>query len=159
MKRIHTLVLYIGMLCLAFFTACQDHLYYSHYQDMPQRQWDSNDSLYFSIPPMEHEEDVAITLSVRTTASFRYKDIVVRAELLDGDSVISSIPMNIMLYNNRGEEASQGILVTENYSRPQAFHMRANHHYTMRVTHLMRLNPLEEVQSVGIIVEEIVEER
>ena len=31
--------------------------------------------------------------------------------------------------------------------------MRANHNYTLRVAHLMRLNPLEEVQSVGIIVE------
>ena len=153
MKRIHTLAISIGLFCLALFTACQDHLYYTLYQDMPQNQWDSNDSLCFSIPPTEQDLDVAITLGVRTTSSFRYKDIVARAELLDGDSVISSIPMNIMLYNNQGEETSQGILMMENYSRPQAFHMQANHNYTMRVTHMMRLNPLDEVQSVGIIVE------
>ena len=153
MKRIHTLAISIGLFCLALFTACQDHLYYTLYQDMPQHQWDSNDSLCFSIPPTEQDLDVAITLGVRTTSSFRYKDIVARAELLDGDSVISPIPMNIMLYNNQGEETSQGILMMEKYSRPQAFHMQANHNYTMRVTHMMRLNPLDEVQSVGIIVE------
>ena len=153
MTGIRTLSIYIGMLCLALFTACQDNLYYTLYQDMPQRQWDSNDSLCFSIPLTEHDLDVAVTLGVRTTASFHYKDIVARAELLDGDSVISSTPMNITLYNNDGEGTSGGILVTENYSKPQALHMRANHHYTLRVTHLMRLNPLDEVQSVGIIVE------
>ena len=153
MRRIHTLAVSIGLFCLALFTACQDNLYYTLYQDMPQHQWDSNDSLYFSIPPTEQDLDVAITLGVRTTSSFRYKDIVARAELLDGDSIISSTPMNITLYNNDGEGTAGGILVTENYSKPQALHMRANHHYTLRVTHLMRLNPLDEVQSVGILVE------
>jgi gliding motility-associated lipoprotein GldH len=120
---------------------------------MPEHLWDSNDSLCFSIPPAEQDLDVAVTLGVRTTPSFRYKDIVARAELLDGDSVISSTPMNITLYNGGGEETAKGMIVKENYSKPQSFHMRANHHYTLRVSHLMRLNPLDEVQSVGIIVE------
>ncbi len=154
MKRFHTLyILCIGMLCLTLLMACQDNLYYALYQDMPKHQWDSNDSLCFSIPPTEQDLDVAVTLGVRTTTSFQYKDIVVRAELLDGDSVISTTPMTLMLYNNKDESSSQGVFVTENYSKPQSLHMRANHNYTLRVAHLMRLNPLEEVQSVGIIVE------
>ena len=138
---------------MTILTACQDNLYYTLYQDMPQQAWDSNDSLYFCIPPAEHDMDVAVTLGVRTTSLFRYKDIVARAELLDGEAVISSIPLNITLYNN-SEKARQGrFLLNDNYSRLQSLHMQAHHHYTLRVTHLMRLNPLDEVTSVGIIVE------
>ena len=60
--------------------------------------------------------------------------------------------MNIALYHN--EETRQGgFLLTENYSKPQSLHMRAHHQYTLRVAHLMRVNPLDEVLSVGIIVE------
>lgn len=153
MKRFRTFFIYVGLLCLTLLTACEDNLYYTLYQDMPEHLWNSNDSLCFSIPPSEQDLDVAVTLGVRTTPSFRYKDIVARAELLDGDSVISSTPMTITLYNSGGEETAKGIIVKENYSKPQSLHMRANHHYTLRVSHLMRLNPLDEVQSVGIIVE------
>ena len=153
MRKIDRLFIYISILSIAFFTACEDNLYYTLYQDMPEAKWDSNDAICFSIPPTEHDMDVTVTLSVRTTTSFQYKDIVVRAELLDRDSVISSTPMSITLYNNGGEDTSKGILVKENYSKPQSLHMQANHNYTLRVAHLMRLNPLDEVQSVGIIVE------
>jgi len=151
-KRTHTYLILIGILCLTLLTACEDSLYYTLYQDMPEQQWDSNEPLYFNIPPTEQEMDVAVTLGVRTTTLFRYKDIVARAELLDNDSVISSIPLNITLYQGEGT-IEEGLLMRENYSKPQALHMQANHNYALRVTHLMRLNPLEEVQSVGIIVE------
>ena len=152
MKRIHTYIMLIGILCLTLLTACGDNLYYTLYQDMPKKEWDSNEPLYFSIPPTEQEMDVAVTLGVRTTTLFRYKDIVARAELLDNDSVISSLPLNITLYQGEGT-TEKGILMHENYSKPQALHMQPNHNYALRVTHLMRLNPLEEVQSVGILVE------
>ena len=152
MKRIRSYLTLIGILCLTLLTACEDHLYYILYQDLPQKEWDSNEPLYFNIPPTEQEMDVAVTLGVRTTALFRYKDIVARAELLDNDSVISSLPLTITLYQGEGL-TQEGMLMHENYSKPQALHMQANHNYVLRVTHLMRLNPLDEVQSVGIIVE------
>lgn len=160
MRRLHTLSIYIGMLCLMMgllglplLTSCQDNLYYTLYQDLPEHQWDSNDTLYFSIPPTEHDLDVAVTFSVRTSPSFRYQDIVARAELLDGNAVVSSLPINITLYGNNEESAHDGVLQNESYSKPQALHMQANHNYILRVTHLMRLNPLDEVNSVGVIVE------
>lgn len=143
--------IYVGLLCLTLLVACQDNLYYTLYQDMPQQTWDSNDSLYFSIPPSDTDLDVAVTLGVRTNASCSYKDIVARAELLDGDSVVSSIPLNITLYNN--DAPPHGLRVYDHYSRPQSLRMKAHHDYTLRVTHLMRLNPLDDILSVGIVVE------
>lgn len=137
---------------LVLFTSCEDNLYYTLYQDLPRTEWDSKEPLNFCIPPAENTLDVAVTLGVRTTTKFRYKDIVARAELLDGDSVISSVPLNITLYQGEGA-TREGIFIKENYSKSQSLHMQAHHNYTLRVTHLMRLNPLDEVQSVGIIVE------
>lgn len=153
MKRFATFFTWMGLVCMTLLTACQDNLYYTLYQDMPQQTWDSNDSLSFSIPPAEHDMDVAVTLGVRTTSLFPYKDIVVRAELLDGEAVISSLPLHITLYSNSDTSHQGRFLLNDNYSRPQSLHMQAHHHYTLRLTHLMRLNPLDEVQSVGIIVE------
>ncbi len=152
MKRVHTLFIYIGCLCLAVFAACQDNLYYTLYQDLSKNEWDSNDAIFFSIPPSEQDMDVTVTLGIRTTTSFRYKDIVARVEVLEGDSVLSVTPLNLALYNDENG-LRKGVLLNENYSKPQPFHMQAHHNYTLRVTHLMRLNPLDEVQSVGVIVE------
>lgn len=153
MKLFHTLYIYVGIFSLFLLTACQDNLYFTLYQDLPQRQWDSNDSLYFNIPPAEQDLDVVVTFAVRTTSSFRYKDVVARAELLAGDSIISSIPLDISLSKDDEDASSHGLLMSDNYSKPQSLHMHAHHKYTLRVIHLMRLNPLDEVVSVGIIVE------
>lgn len=154
MNRVRCLlsIVFLTVFSLVLLTSCEDNLYYSLYQDMPRMEWDSNEPLVFSIPPAENTLEVAVTLGVRTTTKFRYKDIVARAELLDGDSVISSVPLNITLYQGEGA-TREGILLQDNYSKPQSFHMEAHHKYALRVTHLMRLNPLDEVQSVGIIVE------
>jgi len=150
-NRLHTLSLYVGLLCLILLGACQDSLFYTHYQDIPEQKWDSQDTLFFSIPPSDTDLDVAVTLGVRTHASCSYKDIVARAQLLDGDSVVSSIPLNITLYNN--DEPAHGLRVCDHFSRPQPLRMKAHHDYTLRVTHLMRLNPLDDIVSVGITVE------
>ena len=153
MRKICLLFAYISILSMAVLTACDDNLYYTFYQDLSGAKWDSNDAICFSIPPTGNDMDVTVTLCVRTTTLFQYKDIIARTEFLDGDSVVSSTPMNITLYNNQEGGASKGVLMVENYSKPQSLHMQAHHNYTLRVAHLMRLNPLDNVQSVGIIVE------
>lgn len=134
------------------FLSCQDNLYYTYYQDLPQSVWDCDDTISFSIPPTEEDFDVAVTLGVRSTPTYQYSDLVARLEVLCDKKPLSSVPLTINLYteNPRKERAR---LIDESYSRPQNLHLQAQHHYTIRITHLMSLNPVPGISSLGIIVE------
>lgn len=149
MKKTFLLLLAV----LLLFSSCQDNLYYTCYQDLPQSEWDSNDTISFSIPSTEADLDVAVTLGVRSTPTYQYSDLVARLEVLCDEKPLSSVPLTINLYADGQHPDDRTRLIDESYSRPQALHLQAQHQYTIRITHLMSLNPVPGISSLGIIVE------
>ena len=143
----------LSLLTVLLLSACQDNLYYTCYQDFPQSEWDSNDTISFSIPPTETDLDVAVTLGVRSTPTYQYSDLVARLEVLCDEKPLSSIPLTINLYTDGQNQNERTHLIYDSYSRPQALHLQAQHQYTIRITHLMSLNPVPGISSLGIIVE------
>ena len=141
------------LLAVLLLSACQDSLYYTCYHNLPQSEWDSNDTIIFSIPPTEADLDVALTLGVRSTPTYQYSDLVARIEVLCDEKPLSSIPLTINLYTDGQHQDERTRLIDESCSRPQALHLQAQHQYTVRITHLMSLNPVPGISSIGIIVE------
>ncbi len=142
----------LSLLPILFLPSCQDNLYYTYYQDLPQSVWDCEDTISFSIPPTEEDVDVAVTLGVRSTPTYQYSDLVARLEVLCDKKPLSSTPLTINLYPQKPREEGAR-LIDESHSRPQALHLQARHQYAIRITHLMSLNPVPGISSVGIIVE------
>ena len=143
----------LAVLLAVFLHSCQDSLYYTSYQDLPQSRWDNNDTISFSIPPTETDLDVALTLGVRSTHDYQYSDLVARIEVLCDGTPLSSVPLTINLYADGQHPDGLTRLIDESYSRPQALHLQANHQYAVLITHLMSLNPIPGISSLGIIVE------
>lgn len=146
----------IGLFCgvgMALMVSCQEDLYYAEYKELSQCEWDSRDTLAFEIPVSESDKDVNVVVGVRSTSRVQYSDVVVSVQLLCDDHVVSSTPVNVRLYEGKKAEGD-GLLVKCSYSRPQPLHIKAGHRYVLRLTHRMRLNPMEEIPAVGVMVEE-----
>ncbi|NLV53419.1 MAG: hypothetical protein GXY64_09185 [Bacteroidales bacterium] len=152
MKKVRTLYIYVCMLGLATLIGCQDNLYHSSFQDLPQQRWDNQDTISFSIPPSEEDLDVFFTLALRTSSSFKYKDVVMCIDLLEGDSIIYSAPLDVLISDNTRQTHSD-FMYHECYSPRHPLRMKSQVSYTVRLTHAMRLNPLERISSVGVFVE------
>ena len=133
-------------------TSCGGRLYHTAYHNFSDSQWDNRDTLLFDLPPSDHDIDLALTLAVRTTKPFAYRDIVTQLDLIRDGRTLSSTPITINVNDDPHPEGT-GFLTRESHSTPYALHMEANHQYKLRVTHRMRLNPLEHTTSVGIIAE------
>ena len=146
----HTFILLI--VAALILTSCGERLYHTAYQNLSHSQWDNRDTLLFDLPPSDHDFDLAITLAVRTTKPFAYRDIVTQLDLIRDGRTLSSTPITITI-NDYPEPELTGFLTRERHSTPYALHMEANHQYSIRVTHRMRLNPLDHIPTVGIIVE------
>lgn len=138
---------------LLMLSSCQPSLYYTSYHDFSHSQWDNRDTVTFSLPPSDHDLDTRFTIGLRTLPPFHYQDVTVRLQLLDDDShPLASFSVPIALYDGDTPKG-KGVAIIDHFSAPQSFTLKAHQHYTVRLTHLMRLNPLEGIPSVGILVE------
>lgn len=146
---------HIGMLCwlvAGLLASCQGDLYYTEYKVLPQEQWDSRDTLVIDLPVSEQDIEAKVTLGMRRTHGFRYKKVVMREEVWCQGKIQEVRPVTITLRGNREEEGT-GLLVKEFYSDAQPLHLQAGLPYSIRLTHQMRLNPLDGIVAVGVTVE------
>ena len=140
----------IFILGMATFLSCQDSLFYSEYKEISNSQWNSHDTLVFQLPTTEQTVDATLTISVRTRQDFEYKTIALTVEHLLNNSLVSTDTLHITLYDTNGQSLGKGFPISDNYSRPLPLHIKENEHHTLRITHTMRLNPLEGTPNVGI---------
>lgn len=140
----------LGMTALQ---SCQESLFYSEYKEIPHAQWDSRDTLFYHLPEAEHAIDAALTISVRTRQGFDYKTIALKVEHLLNGSIVTSDTLHITLYDTDGQPLGHAFPISDNYSRPLPLRLRESEHHTIRITHIMRLNPLEDIPNVGVFVD------
>ena len=141
------------ILGMATLLSCQDSLFYSEYKAIPYDQWDSRDTLYFQLPEAERSFDATLTISVRTRKNYGYKTIALRVEHLLNGTLVNTDTLHITLYDDNGQPLGRAFPVSDNYSRPLPLHISKNGHHTLRITHAMRLNPLENIPNVGVFID------
>ena len=139
---------------MATLLSCQDSLFYSEYKDIPHTQWDSRDTLSFQLPETESPIDAALTVSIRTRQAYEYKTIALSVEHFLNGSAVSTDTLHITLYDANGQPLGNGFPLSDTYSRPLPLHLQKGEQHSLRITHIMRLNPLEDIHSVGVFVEE-----
>lgn len=139
-------------LLLLLLSACQELPYHTEYRDLPQQQWDGRDTLLFPLPTPEQDRDLNLTLAVRTTNRFAYREIDAQMQLLCDGKPLSTTSVPIIIHNDTTPQGT-GLVTHEVHSHPIALHLQANHHYAVSIRHHMRLNPLDHTPSIGIIVE------
>lgn len=147
MRRSRThifLILCAAALSLCVLASCRGKTYHSEYRNLPQRQWSSRDTLRFDIPQVEADAEVLISVALRNTSHFRYKEIVMRLEILEGRKVVASTRLTVT--------PERRFLFNESHSKPQLFRLKAHKTYAFRLTQIMRLSPLDEITDVGILV-------
>lgn len=144
------LVCLVGVLTLV---ACQKGLYHAEYHDLTSSGWDSRDTLVFELPATAHDQALGLTVSVRSTSRFGYCEVATQVEVLCDGQVTAVMPISVPMCEAAGHPLGGGVMMRTHMSEPEPLHLKAGHHYTLRLTHRMRLNPLEEVLAVGVVLE------
>ena len=142
----------VFLLFLTLLTACQKQPYHAEYRDLPHHQWDSRDTLAFTLPTSPTDTTLNLTLALRTTDAIPTRTITTQLLILRDDQPISTIPITIPLYDDQQHPLGTGFPFIENHAT-LPLHLQADHRYTLLLTHRIRLNPLPHIHSVGILLE------
>lgn len=136
-------------LCLASaLVGCRGNLLHSDYADLPHAQWDGQEPLLFDLPVVDEPWEGSLWVGVRTVKRFAYEQVVVWAEVLcDGERVEDWLLPVVTHHADQMRAAD--LLYEEFFSERMPLRIEAGKHYTLRLTHRMRLNPLDNIASVG----------
>lgn len=144
------------LLSTVFFVSCQEALFYSHYEHVSSTGWNNCDTFVFDIPQTEKDETLSLQLCARTTDGYEYNSIAFSTEILADSIPVACDTIYINIYDERGNAKGVGFPYAEIASEPKAITLKAGKNYQIRITHAMRLNPLQNITETGVTLQKIV---
>lgn len=141
-------------------------------QPVPTGGWRAADTLVYALPRQPRDRDVRVRLGVRTSRRYALRNLELRATLEEvgprvrhvvvrgGDTLnsyftqerqpVQCVRVPFQVYDASDRASGSGRLFTYTSSQPLVLRLRANRRYQLRVTHLMRQNPLPGVAAVAL---------
>lgn len=149
----HSLLLTLLLfLLMAVLTGCQPSPYHAEYRDLPHHQWDSRDTLAFTLPTPATDTTLQLTLALRTTNAITTSAIATQLHILRDEQPHTTLPLTIPLYDDSHHPLGSGFPIIENHTT-LPLTLQAHHRYTLLLTHHTRLNPLPHIHSIGVLLE------
>lgn len=145
-------------ICLFLLGACHTDTLYHVYQAVPgEKGWNKSDSLVFTLPPEVAAGTYGMEIGIRHTGGYPYRDIWLSVTQVEGEDSLASHTdtLHIYLADEKGaweqHEGAIGGLYQRAYTceKPVVWLTDSVGH-SLRITHLMRQNPLSGVLDVGV---------
>ena len=144
----------LGCLGTFLLLSCQDGLYYTAYQPIPQSLWDSRDTLVYTLPVADHDMDVLLSVGVRSTDAYQYENLLVVVEQHCDQRKVAFCRLPIAIRNDGLYAHGHSTPLADDYSGVAVIHLKKGKAYTLRLSHRMKLNPLTGISEVGVFVEQ-----
>ena len=146
----------MGLLCLTSLMSCMDSPIINKYVSVDSKGWQSTDTVNIEIPPQKSTSDANISLRVRTTEDYPYKDLHMRVTIKSNGKELSTADTKINIYDENGEAIGKGFPYAENGSTtPILMKLETDSNYTVCITHLMETVNLCGISDVGINVDKV----
>lgn len=140
-----------GVLVMTMFVSCQDAPFFIQYHSIPYHSWDKRSKMVFELPNVDHDKDLSLTLGIRATEHFEYSEITLLTSVYEDKKEIVRDTTNMTLFDKDNLPTGNGFPFIETTQKtPARLHLKKGKHYKIKVTHLMRMNPLDDIYNVGI---------
>lgn len=150
-RLIHKIMGLLSIMCIA---SCSSNPFFVCTENIPTEGWYSSDTIVIPIDcraPHLSQDDFStlhdIHFGIRTTATYAYRNLDVLVELAKNTKIIHRDTLSVTtsqqhnLFPNHAGLTIPGIKFSQ------------RHNYSLRVSHLMRLDPLPGVSDIRIEIE------
>jgi len=141
------------------FSACKDNRVYEYNYLMPQNQWFMDTVPTFSFIIDQPEKQYNILLNIRNTLAYPYYNLFVNYQLCDstGNKLQGQQVEMLILDQKTGRPLGNGIgdLFFHQFPVLNQYKFPYKGKYKIKLVQYMRENPLPEVMSTGVRIEEV----
>lgn len=137
------------------FCSCQDRPFFSDYAHVDRTGWYSEDTVVMVVQQGDTTlRNVAkrtfdVQVGIRYTDEYEYNDISLLVEVVSGQRVVARDTVLFQLFDEQGRALGRGL---ERYDKMQPslrVALKADKPYVVRMTHLMRLNPVQGITDIS----------
>lgn len=143
----------LGISGILLFAGCHDIPFFTQYHQVNTEAWASKDFLIFKLPEVEHAEDYDVKVAVRTIQTYKYGNLSLVLRTYEDKNLISTDTVSYKIYGENGEQKGTGFPFVEHEMPLQhTINFLPQKKYKIKISHIMRLDPLDGVSDVGISV-------
>lgn len=133
------------------FAGCNRKTIYSHYEPTPIEGWDKNDTLYFMVAPIYHDDAYCETIGLRISSAYPFQNlslIVEQYTRLSGMKAKDTL--NVELSDDRGTMKGDGINYFQYECALCDVNLLRDDTLFFKIRHNMKREMLPGVSDVGV---------
>ena len=155
-KNICFSILSVAMAAAATLVSCNGNTVYDSYQSTPVAGWEKNDTLAFSIPPLDTTAVYDAMLGLRTTGEYPFTAItlIVEQHVFPSDRVHTDT-VNCRLADERGNTIGKGISFHQFEFPIGRMELHSGDSIHVLVRHDMKREILPGISDVGITLRKV----
>ncbi|WP_018476966.1 gliding motility lipoprotein GldH [Pontibacter roseus] len=157
----HRLYVYLGAVLLLVLSACDPSRVYEQNVELPENNWTVENAPVFEFAIEDTTKRYNVYFNVRYSLAYDYYNLYLRHQLVGPDSAaISSKLHELHLMDAKtGKPSGKGSSDTYDLQALALKEVRFERpgNYQLRLTQYMRRDPLPNIMSVGVRVEEVTE--
>ena len=136
------------------FTACEQRHFYNEYKTVDVKQWRSSDTLKYSISIPEDNNNYQYAISIRHQKTYEFSNLWLKV-FVKGNDIDTSFRYEIPLFKNDGKPygKNSGSLCTQTVPLKTNLPLYKKGNYEISIVQLMRKDPLDGIEDVGIIID------
>jgi gliding motility-associated lipoprotein GldH len=148
---------YLFFCCIVFFIAgCRPGHFYSAYETVNVKGWSAADTLCYPVTIADENQTYAWSVSVRHQKTYEFSNLWLNI-LVKGNGIDTSFRCEVPLFRNDGKPYGEtsGSLCTQTVPLKMQPPFAGKGRYLIAVVQLMRKDPLDGIEDVGIFIEKI----
>ena len=140
------------ILALIGFQACTGDHTYSEYRDIPGLKWAAADTMEFDID-IPQTASYSMAVSARHRKDYEFSNLWIQV-MIKGPALDTGFRYEMALFNAEGRPYGESSGSTCTQTIPlKGIGKLEKGKYSVRLVHLMRKDPIDGVQNIGVIVD------
>ena len=150
-RRLKILELLSAVLLSAWMvTSCVGNHVYDQYQQVPSGEWDREEVISFSIPPVSSDGLYDLMLGLRTTRDYPFMSLTLTVEAEVVGKKKTNYRLSCPLVNQRGQAQGQGLSLYQYDFSVAQIRLQAGDSVHINMHHDMKRESLPGISDLGI---------
>ncbi|MCR5313598.1 MAG: gliding motility lipoprotein GldH [Bacteroidaceae bacterium] len=133
--------------------ACVQPPYYTEHKIIDNDTWYRLDTVVVKVPNAPKDIRKDLTIGVRYTTKYEYKDFCIGIRLLDNKKLIKTDTLKFNFYSDKDIPEGNGAFYKEIQKKSSEISIKKDHNYEIQIYHIMRLDPILGVSNLTVNIE------
>lgn len=141
----------VAVATVMYFSACDNNIHYFVYKHTPLSGWEKNDTLFFSVPPVEQSGQYRQEINMRTNETYPFTSLsLVVEQTIEPGHRLHTDTLNCHFLDEEGKHLGHGVSYYQQKFILTDVSLNKGDSISLTVRHIMKREILPGIADVGL---------